>query len=92
MFVVGVAEGDVDAGEFVVLEGRLCDESLAAVLSCTTACGWHPFCPRPGFQKRLGQRLTAVGRIVSHYNFAEFFAELCATEAPIIPLGSSVLR
>jgi hypothetical protein len=24
--------------------------------------------------------------------FAEFFAELCASEAPIVPLGSSVLR
>ena len=32
------------------------------------------------------------GRIVSHHDFAEYLAELCATEAPIVPLGSSVLH
>ena len=53
---------------------------------------FEPFCPRPGFQKRLGQRLTTVGRIVSHHDFAEFFAELCAEEAPIVPLRSPLLR
>jgi hypothetical protein len=48
----------------------------------------EPFCPRPGFQKRLCQRFLTDCRIVSHHDFAEFFAELCATEAPIVPLYS----
>lgn len=34
----------------------------------------------------------AAGRIVVHDDFAEFFAELCASEAPIVPVRSSVLR
>ena len=52
----------------------------------------QPFCPRPGFQKRLGQRLLTAGRIAFQINFAEFFAELCAPEAPIMPLRSCVLH
>jgi len=47
-----------------------------------------PFCPRPGFQKRLGslcyRRMTAVLRL---QDFAEFFAELCALHAPIAPIA-----
>ena len=34
----------------------------------------------------------AAGRICVYHDFAEFFAELCASEAPIIPVRSSVLR
>ena len=47
----------------------------------------EPFCPRPGFQKRLGSvsshRVIAFSRL---QDFAEFFAELCALHAPIAPI------
>jgi hypothetical protein len=42
---------------------------------------FEPFCPRPGFQKRLGQVCHINGRIVNFQNFAEFFAELCAIDS-----------
>jgi hypothetical protein len=47
------------------------------------------FCPRPGFQKRLGPNMP-TGRI--RENFAEFFAELRAERAPNRPFGSTLLR
>ena len=51
------------------------------------------FCPRPGFQKRLGDEASASNRmLISSKNFAEFFAELRAERAPICPFGSTLLR
>jgi hypothetical protein len=52
-----------------------------------------PFCPRPGIQKRLGDKASASCRmLISSKNFAENFAELRAERAPICPLGSTLLR
>jgi hypothetical protein len=52
---------------------------------------FKPFCPRPGFQERLGHMCLTLPNVIFQ-NFAEFFAELCAEEAPIVPLRSSLLR
>jgi hypothetical protein len=52
----------------------------------------YPFCPRPGFQKRLGQlsqRPTAEFSTQAQF-FAEFFAELRAIGTPNPPVYSSV--
>jgi len=54
----------------------------------------YPFCPRPGFQKRLGQlsqRTTAEFSTQAQF-FAEFFAELRAIGTPNPPVYSSVRR
>jgi len=42
-----------------------------------------PFCPGAGFQRRLFHRCLIIGCMISH----DEIAELCATEAPIVPLA-----
>lgn len=51
-----------------------------------------PFCPRPGIQKRLGSGLMPYYQFFILQDFAEFFAELCAIKAPIVPIYSSLLH
>jgi hypothetical protein len=63
----------------------------SAITSFSEFSDFKPFCPRPGFQERLGQMCLTLPN-VTFQNFAEFFAELCAEEAPILPLRSSLLR
>jgi len=49
----------------------------------------HDQVSRNGFGSVRYRRMTKLLRL---QNFAEFFAELCAEEAPIVPLRSSLLR
>ena len=49
----------------------------------------HDQVSRNGFGSVRYRRMTELLRL---QNFAEFFAELCAEEAPIAPLHSSLLR
>ena len=44
------------------------------------------------FSEAVGPAAETVGRIVYYSDFAEFFAEFCASEPPIVPLNRSVLR
>ena len=63
----------------------------SAITSISEFSDFKPFCPRPGFQERLGQVCLPLPN-VSFQDLAEFFAELRAEEAPIVPLRSSLLR
>jgi len=52
-----------------------------------------PFCPRPGIQKRLGDKAWASGRmLISSKSCTKNFTELRAERAPICPLGLALFH
>ena len=88
LWCVGQTESSVRSSANEFHPGELWYDTSGTPIDAHGGGFLYPFCPRPGFQKRLGQlsqRPTAEFSTQAQF-FAEFFAELRAIGTPNPPL------